>query len=189
MANAFFDKLKQGVNETGKQAKIAVESNRLKMQINMKQKEIEGKYTEVGRLVYQSYKNGDLSNIQDQLETKYREIMDLEAEIEKTNRAILELKSTKECLCGELVDINARFCAKCGRSLEGGEMSDVSDQVNMRQCSCGNMMPSDARFCTACGQNFAEASDASNQVDTRQCSCGNTMPSDARFCTACGNKF
>ncbi|MGE5458960.1 MAG: double zinc ribbon domain-containing protein [Methanobacterium sp.] len=192
--SSFFDKVKQGVNETGKQAKIAVESNRLKMQINVKQKEMDGIFLEIGKIVYQAYKNNYLSSINEQLNLKYEAIMSLEREIENINKAIVELKDTKYCQCGAAVDNNARFCPKCGCNMD--VMNVVQNQFdgNSKQCVCGNVLPVDAKFCTACGNKFdpvypvneAAAPDAAN---TKQCSCENIMPIEAKFCTACGKNF
>lgn len=154
----FFDKLKQGVSETGKQAKIAVETNRLKMQINMKQKEIDAKYTQVGKLVYQSYKNDDYSSIKDDLEQIYQEIMSFEAEIELINNKILEVKDTKECVCGNMVPSETRFCPQCGYKFEiinpVNEDPDLIYDENTKECSCGNMVALQAKFCTTCGKKF-----------------------------------
>jgi len=154
----FFDKLKQGVSETANQAKAAVETNRLKMQINLKQKEIEGKYTIIGQLVYKSYRNDDFSSINDDLERMYQEIMACEAEIEAINNKVLEVKNTKECMCGNMVPVETRFCPQCGYHFDIidsiNEEPEVVQVENSRECSCGNMVTLHAKFCTACGKKF-----------------------------------
>ncbi|MEA4923999.1 MAG: hypothetical protein VB084_01700 [Syntrophomonadaceae bacterium] len=155
----FFDKLKQGVSETGKQAKVAVETNRLKMQISMKQKEIESKYTAIGQLVYKAYRNDDFSSINSELENIYHEIMACETDIEAINNKILEVKNTKECVCGNMVPAETRFCPQCGYHFkldDSVSAEPIMDQVddNQRVCSCGNVMASNAKFCTACGKKF-----------------------------------
>lgn len=50
----FFDKLKAGVAEAGSKAKTVVEVNRLKMQNNTLQGQIDQQYQEMGKRVFEA---------------------------------------------------------------------------------------------------------------------------------------
>ena len=151
----FFDKVKQGVSDTSKQAKIAVETMRLKTQISAKQKEIEGKYTEIGRLVFYSFKQGDLSSSNSVVEGICRQIAEMETEIENINKQILDMSSTKVCVCGNTVPVETKFCNQCGHQFEtlvGAPIASAAESLQEKQCTCGNIESAEARFCTSCGK-------------------------------------
>lgn len=115
---SFFDKLKSGVTEAGNKAKIAVEVNRLKMQNSSKQREIEERYQEIGKSVFQSLTNKDQVLNDEQLESLVQDILTLKDEIQKNQEQIGYVGDQKECACGEKVLMTARYCPACGHAFE-----------------------------------------------------------------------
>ena len=115
----FFDKLTKKASETYKGAaektsKIAKEA-KLKLKINENKSKINDLYEEIGKKVYQKHtETGDVC-IKKDLEEECAKIDILSAEIEKYHKEILELSDLKTCVkCKESMDINAKFCPKCG---------------------------------------------------------------------------
>ena len=115
----FFDKLTKKASETYKGAaektsKIAKEA-KLKLKINENKSKINDLYEEIGKKVYQKHtETGDVC-IKKDLEEECAKIDILSAEIEKYHKEILELSDLKTCVkCKEPMDVNAKFCPKCG---------------------------------------------------------------------------
>ena len=72
-------------------------------------------YEEIGRKVYQKHVEIGEICIKKDVEEECAKIDILSAEIEKYHREILELSDLKTCAkCKESMDINAKFCPKCG---------------------------------------------------------------------------
>lgn len=110
---SFFDKLKTGVTEAGNKAKNAVEVNRLKLQNHGKQKEIEQQYMEIGRAVFESMKHRESVDTT-ALQPAYEQIIKLQEEIQLNQLQIAAISDEKQCGCGQLVPVQARFCPGCG---------------------------------------------------------------------------
>lgn len=114
---SIFDKFKQGVSEAGQKAKIAVEVNRLKLQVSSKQAIIKEKYALIGEQVFLLHK--EQSPVSDNnIEHLCSEIMAIEQEIKAVQDKIRELTQEKVCQCGTPVEINARFCPSCGSHVD-----------------------------------------------------------------------
>ena len=111
---SFFDKLKTGVSEAGNKAKSAVEVNRLKLQNHGKQREIEQQYMEIGRAVFEAMKQRESINT-DALQPSYDQIIKLQEEIQQNQMQIAAISDEKQCACGQLVPIQAKFCPACGQ--------------------------------------------------------------------------
>ncbi len=115
----FFDKLTKKATETYKGAaektsKLAKET-KLKMKISDNKSKIDELYKEIGKKVYQKHASKDDNCIKDQIEEELSKIDNLSQEIDSYHDQILELSNEKVCVkCKEPMDINAKFCPKCG---------------------------------------------------------------------------
>lgn len=72
--------------------------------------------------------------------------------------------------CGDLNDVNAKFCDECGSPLTA-----VGDKINCPHCNAE--ISADAKFCKECGKPTRPA-----------CSqCGTELSTDSKFCRECGH--
>lgn len=115
----FFNKLGKKASETyqytkDKTSKIS-EELKLKGKVSDLKSKIEEAYLEVGKIVYEEFKNGtDVSR--EAVSGKCDEIKSMQEEIEKLNDQILKVKNIKKCAnCGEEIELNVKFCPKCGK--------------------------------------------------------------------------
>lgn len=116
---SFMDKFKAGVAEAGSKAKTLVEINRIKLQNSGKKNEIEEKYQEIGKFVFDAAEEGRWPLSKEQLEPQINHILQLKWEIEQNLELIKNLTDEKTCKsCGSQVSINDRFCSKCGYTFE-----------------------------------------------------------------------
>ncbi|NLK52780.1 MAG: zinc ribbon domain-containing protein [Syntrophomonadaceae bacterium] len=153
--NDFFGRLKHGVKETGKQAKVTLEVNRLKSQIATLQKELEKKYLRIGEAVYAAFTANDFSQTESLIAEYCQEITQMQEGIKSINVKIMELNNEKECVCGKGVPMDTRFCPFCGNKFE---LSSTPHSPNMvdegKSCVCGNQVSLETRFCPECGHKF-----------------------------------
>lgn len=78
----FFDKLKSGVAEAGSKAKTLVEINRLKMQNNTLQGQIDQQYQEMGKRVFEAAQGGNWPLGKEAFTENMERILKLKAEID-----------------------------------------------------------------------------------------------------------
>ncbi|WP_151732844.1 zinc ribbon domain-containing protein ['Paenibacillus yunnanensis' Narsing Rao et al. 2020] len=115
---SFFDKFKAGVSEAGNKAKSVVEINRLKLQNNGKQNEIDKQYQAMGRLLFETTLQGVPLEKADYAVHMER-VLVLQSEIDANLQQIAELGDAKQCRnCGTTVDSDARFCPNCGATFD-----------------------------------------------------------------------
>ncbi|MEN6391199.1 MAG: hypothetical protein ABFD04_12345 [Syntrophomonas sp.] len=153
----FFDKIKQGVSDTGAKAKIAMDVQRLKQQISSKVKDQNGKYFEIGKLTYEAFKADDFSSFSNQLEGLCNEVTAIQGEIDALQENITELESQ---------DIGAAS----GAPAAAPQPQAAAPQVNVappqpeaapapaapqtQTCSCGAVIPPGSKFCQECGSKI-----------------------------------
>ena len=138
--SSFFDKVKQGVSDTGAKAKVAMEVQKLKGQISGKLKDINGKYFEIGKLTYQAFKNDDFSPVQAQIEAFCSEVTAMLAEIDQFQAKINELEQEGK--------------PAMESPIQPGQPSPPPADAQ-KTCTCGTVVAPDARFCPECGTRFA----------------------------------
>ncbi|WP_449602374.1 zinc ribbon domain-containing protein [Paenibacillus sp. Marseille-Q9583] len=116
---SFFNKVKAGVSEAGNKAKTVVEINRLKLQNNSKQNDIDQQYQVMGKLLFEAVTQGAGPLPSEQIEKNISRILELKSEIEVNLQQIAGLSDVKHCkACGGNVAIEARFCPSCGSTFE-----------------------------------------------------------------------
>lgn len=111
---SFFDKLKQGVNDAGQKAKIAVEVNRVKLQIHALQKQMEEKQTSIGGMIYQLFQAGDPISSNAEIDRLCNDITLLQVEVKQLQVKQKEMNHEKECSCGKVIALDAKYCPFCG---------------------------------------------------------------------------
>ncbi|MGF7048457.1 hypothetical protein J2T13_002965 [Paenibacillus sp. DS2015] len=115
---SFFDKLKSGVSEAGNKAKVAVEVNRLKMQNSSKHREIERQYQEIGRSVFVALTTEDETINLEELHPYIQQILTLQDEIQRNQAQMGSAGDEKQCVCGERMALETRFCSACGHQFD-----------------------------------------------------------------------
>ena len=118
--NFDFEKLKRGVKKTAQKAKEVsgnvVETAKYKLKLSEIKSNIEGKYIEIGKLVYNSGENEDITS---KLEALCDEITALKSNENDIKEAVDEIMNKKSCpFCSASVDKDYTFCPKCGKSFE-----------------------------------------------------------------------
>ncbi len=132
--NDMFDKIRDGAlkakDEAEKITKVAVQKTsnavskaKLGYAVSETENKINELFTELGRILYNEYKNGgefpeNISEICQQAEKLYEEIETVKEQIAKIKNAVV-------CpACGEYNHAENVFCARCGNKLKGGTKKD-----------------------------------------------------------------
>jgi rRNA maturation endonuclease Nob1 len=153
----FLDKLKEGATKAADKAKETVEVTRLNTQISGKKRDIERGYAKIGETVFQAYADGDLSAAEPEIQTLSQDIIGWQKEIAALEQKIKEVKNEKDCVCGKVVPLDAKFCQGCGHKFEE-PVQPVAAAVTVVQAncpSCASVIEEDARFCGNCGHTLA----------------------------------
>ncbi|MFF2484734.1 hypothetical protein [Paenibacillus sp. NPDC058071] len=118
MMMGFFDKLKEGASKAADKAKESVEVVKFNSQISAKRKEIEKHYIQIGEAVYQAHVANDLALAAQSIRESSAHIIGCEKEIEALEEKIKIIKEEKDCICGSVVPLEAKFCPSCGHKFE-----------------------------------------------------------------------
>ena len=122
----FFEKLGKKASETYKTAaektnKIAGDT-KLKVKISDNKSKINDLYMEIGKKVYQKYKQDGNIDIKDDIKAELENIDKLAEEIEKYETERLELSDMIQCPnCKNKVEKNAKYCPVCGAELTNND--------------------------------------------------------------------
>lgn len=114
----FFSKVGETLSETGRdvtnKAREITEVTRLHIDIRGKEDFIRKQYEEIGRRYYELHKNDE--------DPPMEEITIIKNALEQINHLqtqISKAKGQKICLsCGDIMDLSAKFCKKCGNKWE-----------------------------------------------------------------------
>lgn len=124
---SFLDKLKQGVTDAGQKAKTVVEINRLKLQAQDLQKQVEEKQAKIGEVVFERFSRNQAVTATPEIEGYCEEIVTIQGEIKQLHIKIKELNNEKECACGKIVALETKFCPTCGHQFSmPPEIIDIS---------------------------------------------------------------
>lgn len=136
MEMAFFDELKDKASDAavvaGKAVSDVYEATKLKMAIAEKKGTVKAIFKEVGEMVYNNYKNGDVG--QDEIEDKMTEIDSIMEEIAALKERQMKIKKLRACSnCGSKIPDDCNFCPKCGKELSDKEeaaAAEIVDETN-----------------------------------------------------------
>jgi chaperonin cofactor prefoldin len=116
----FFSDLKKTFNtaasKVAKKSGKMYEISKLTLAISAAKGDINDEYEKIGRMIYEGYKNKDVSS---QDVTSHCELIDAKFEqIEKYREKLSELKDLKQCpVCKAELSKDSTFCANCGEKL------------------------------------------------------------------------
>lgn len=118
--NFDFNKIKKEVTKTALKAKKAsanmVETAKYKFKLSEIKSDINEKYMQIGKLVYNSDEDCDIT---DKLQALCDEITALKNNAEDMQASVDEILNKKACpKCSSYVDKDFEFCPKCGNSID-----------------------------------------------------------------------
>ena len=118
--NFDFEKIKKGVKKTALKVKEvsgnAVETAKFKIKLAEINSNIENKYAEIGKVVYES--DGS-SEVAIKVQELCDEITALKTSADDMKEAISDLTNKKACpYCSASVDKNYTFCPECGKAFD-----------------------------------------------------------------------
>lgn len=137
-----------------------IEETKLKLAISDKEANTDEIYQEMGKTVYDMYKNGE--DVGKVFTKECKRIDKNNSEIDEMNTRILYNKGLRVCsTCGEMITITSTFCMNCGEKQKQVKIKE--DKKNTKKevveedkvCpTCGQICESKARFCEKCGYKF-----------------------------------
>ena len=135
----FFENLKKNLSETAelvakktgevadvvaKKTEQTVEVTKLKSQIHTMERNNSRDYADIGKMVYESFKNGD--EVAEQFVELCEAIAEREALIAKMGEDVAELLGKDICPeCKAHVETGAVYCSKCGATIVDVEVVDA----------------------------------------------------------------
>jgi hypothetical protein len=123
-----FDKIKKGVSGAGTKAKVTVDINRLKLQINSKRRDIDNKYKLMGEAYFHANMHGNTEGLEALLQGYCEDVINHQKQINELQVKIKEMGNEKECSCGRTVELAAKYCPTCGHQFDGTEQIIVLDE-------------------------------------------------------------
>ncbi len=113
--NIDFDKIKNSIAKTALKAKTTsenmIEIAKSKYKLAEIKSNINDKYMEIGKLVYES----DDEDVTSKIEMVCAQISELKSKEEDLETIVNDIMNKKPCPeCGEKVDKNYTYCPKCG---------------------------------------------------------------------------
>lgn len=78
-------------------------------------------FLRMGQIFYEGYRASDMSVAETEMTQLSTACDELQDEIDELRSRIAELKNAHLCTCGAVVPLDANFCPKCGRKLNGGQ--------------------------------------------------------------------
>lgn len=134
-----------------------IKETQMRVKANDKESDIEMMYYEMGKSVFDMYKNGE--EVEDSFKKTCKKIDKLTKEIQDMETHMLYLRNLRKCAnCGETIEIENKYCPKCGDKQKAVKIKEekVEDEVEEspmdRVCpKCGKIALDEETFCTNCG--------------------------------------
>ncbi len=145
------------------------EINRIKVQVRKLEKDKDRMFPELGRLAYQEYLAGNVSD--PAIEEACGRIKAIDAQVEEANANIAALQAQVQQMkaappppvpgpagvtcpaCGAVAEPGVRFCGNCGAALP--QQAPPAAAPASTCPSCGKPVATGARFCGSCGTSIA----------------------------------
>lgn len=153
-----FGNLTKKVSNTAKVAakksSDVIEVTKLNMHIGSEDDKIQKEYTQIGKLLYELYKNGE--EVNETLRAHCETIKSHEENIKAMKQKMLVLKNLKICPgCDAELEAEIAFCPKCGTKQEipqAKAQSETQPKPTGSVCSgCGTPYEPGTAFCQKCG--------------------------------------
>lgn len=163
---SLFDKVVIGINKSvnsvSENSKTIIEKAKINNEIENYSNEKNKLFLQLGELIYNLHMAGEIdipqtdgivsavsacNNYLKALESKLQEI-----EIERMRGLDnnMSVENGIKCDCGYINNVNAKFCAGCGREII--IKNNSAERVDVRVCECGYENKKSANFCMKCGR-------------------------------------
>lgn len=127
---------KDGASTVAKKSGDIVEISKLTVTINSEEAKTKDLYFQIGQSIYEKFQN-DIY-IDPELVETCRKIFEIKKDIYSMQNRIKELKNMKICPnCDEEMDVDTKFCGKCGTEQELSEVEKVVTEEHIMNCDCG----------------------------------------------------
>ena len=171
---SLFNKLTQGVSEASNKAKNTIETSKLKNQISKNQEEINQPYLGIGKEVFGLLRaNQPLTT--ESVETyitKIEYLINHNKELEKEIKAIW---NEKECECGKIIPLDAKFCPSCGY-----KFPHLNEQALIKEETAKTIL---------LGEENVTLTETDMQIEAHICkNCDADLETDTKYCGVCGTQ-
>ena len=140
-----------------------VKETKDKFNISDKNDEIKELYLEIGKTVYDMYKNGE--DVGDVFLKECKKIEKTLKEITQIQKNILYNKGLRDCQnCNETIPLDSKFCEHCGEKQKEVKVKEENTKLEEKQIEevkvdkvcpeCGMIMDINSEFCKKCGHKF-----------------------------------
>lgn len=110
-------KTEEVVEVVAKKTEKTVEVQKIKSQIRVMERNNERDFTDMGKMIYDKFKKGEI--VDEQFVELCEAIEAREESIEKANREVAEIKGLDVCpSCKEHLEPGVTYCPKCGTKVE-----------------------------------------------------------------------
>ncbi|THF75094.1 zinc ribbon domain-containing protein [Cohnella fermenti] len=175
----FTETVSKGVSTATEKAQQTVEITKLHTQISGKRKEIDKRFAVIGEAVYQAYLAKDLSQAESQIIPECEAIGGIRKDIEALEDRIRALRNEKECVCGNTVDYETKFCPKCGHKFDiPAPAAAVAVPVDS--------IPDESEIVDAAEPAEEEEQPAVEAATVFCAGCGEELAPGTKFCPSCG---
>lgn len=150
----FTKKVTETAKAAAKKSGDIVEVTKLSVAINTEEDKIEQEYTNIGKIIFESYNNG--AQVSDEISGICSRIKAHEKNIEEIKQKIQDLKKVKICTnCKNEMDIDIAYCPKCGTKQEIPQPAPAAPTEKVcAACNAANDL--DSLYCSKCGGKLGE---------------------------------
>ena len=125
--DGLFYKAKSTGETVGKKANELLEQTKLNLSISGVQSEIDKTFREIGQIVFDLYKNGEV--FPSEISTKCADVDEKYEKIDELRSDINRIKNIKVCAqCTQISSASNDFCPKCGAKLPDREKDTGEDE-------------------------------------------------------------
>ena len=146
----FTKKVSETTKAAVKKSGELVEETKLNLSIRTEESKIEKVYTEIGRIVYESFSKGE--EVDEAFKENCEKIKAYEESIKEMKDKILDIKNIKMCqACNAELEADVVFCPKCGAKQEMPKPPVVEESEEKKCPACNCVIETYSAFCSKCG--------------------------------------
>lgn len=119
-------KTEEVVEVVAKKTEKTVEVQKIKSQIRVMERNNERDFTDMGKMIYDKFKKGEI--VDEQFVELCEAIEEREESIEKANREVAEIKGLDVCSgCKTHLEPGVAFCPKCGQRVDDNVVEIIDE--------------------------------------------------------------